>query len=496
MIRVTMGSSWALVCATALHFVLLSAAVGEIAIEQREISLDIDHEGMLQKEVDWRELFDLGDPDFEGQRIVDPPLPGGFIQGGLNPRGHPPSFWPRSHRGPPALDYPVEFPLGRPTSDNLQAICNNGEHRPRYPDSYFPSSGFGKQVRMANAVNHAESWFSTCCQGNQTWEQDVTLCCATQAWAQSVKLFCEEDSSVKNRVYHCCHLRGTKRENCFHEDAKNKDYAATEELPVSPVPTKVNFNFDPNSCQRTVMTQRTVTFYGAKKRKTPSTPQKAHVDFPPGRPTADNIESVCQNQKLRPLFNVKCLSGARYKAVALQAKTINRIEKGFKKCCKKKKDVLNCADKKWSEELNKFCMVKTGEQQTCCTDDRYNCFQLMSPDPFYNKTSADEEHSLGNVCDTHQIIKKRFPVGFPLKTFVSQCCPLPEQNRNSCSAEQVEKLSVDLCVSGRASSPPVSDCCDMPSQEIPQCISKILMDAIAKASNASLQKKKKRCPLS
>lgn len=89
-----------------------------------------------------------------------------------------PSFGPRSFAGP---DYPVQFPLARPSYDNLQAICLHADHRPRYPVSYFPSSGFGQQKRRASAVNKAESWFSTCCQGNETWGREVTLCCATQA---------------------------------------------------------------------------------------------------------------------------------------------------------------------------------------------------------------------------------------------------------------------------------------------------------------------------
>lgn len=89
-------------------------------------------------------------------------------------------FSPRSFGGPPQ-EYPVQFPLARPSSDNLQAICLNGDRRPRYPQSYFPPSYFSKQRREGSAVNEAESWFSTCCKGNETWGLEATLCCATQA---------------------------------------------------------------------------------------------------------------------------------------------------------------------------------------------------------------------------------------------------------------------------------------------------------------------------
>lgn len=90
-------------------------------------------------------------------------------------------FGPRSPGGPPSSKYPVQFPPGLPTPTNLQAICLHGDRRPRYPDGYFPLSGFGQLRRRAAAVNRAESWFSMCCKGNETQEQEVTLCCVRQA---------------------------------------------------------------------------------------------------------------------------------------------------------------------------------------------------------------------------------------------------------------------------------------------------------------------------
>lgn len=98
--------------------------------------------------------------------------------------------------------YPVQFPLARPSLDNLQAICLHSDHRPRYPDSYFPPSGFGAMRRRASAVNNAESWFSTCCHGNQTWGMDVTLCCATQAVSLT---FCK--CKIRTRHLASCHPR-------------------------------------------------------------------------------------------------------------------------------------------------------------------------------------------------------------------------------------------------------------------------------------------------
>ncbi|XP_019948980.1 extracellular matrix protein 1 isoform X1 [Paralichthys olivaceus] len=477
-----MGSSWPLVCPTVLLWVLLSSASTGF-VEQREVTFDLDQKGMeealLQKEVDWAEFFD----------------PKGGSRPG--PRGHQPNVQPRSFGGLPILNYPVQFPLSRPTLENLQAICLHGNHRPRYPVSYFPASGYGQQRRRAKAVNKAESWFSTCCAGNQTWAREVTLCCATQAWELSVKSFCKEDSSVKDRLYQCCRQRGRELFNCFNNDSPNPNYEPTEEIPVQLLPSTANFTFDPKTCPRTMITPHSVR---GKKKMTPSTSQKVDINFPPGRPTADSIESLCRDQALRPRYSVKCLPGTGYELLSRQAKTINRMEKGFKHCCKKKQDFLNCAEQKWSEELNKFCSVKKGGKVDfhCCSgedaNDRLNCFQNISPDPHYNMTS--EELSLNRICDTEKIIKKKFPVGFPLKSFVEQCCPLSEQEKTICSLQKLEEVSASLCLLGKASSPAARRCCRKSSQETPDCISKILMDAITKATKVLRQKKKKRCPIS
>ena len=100
----------------------------------------------------------------------------------IPPKPGPPVFGPRSFgMAPPGLNYPVEFPPGRPMPNNLQAICLHADHRPRYPDTYFPASGFGQLKRRALAVNLAESLFSDCCAANQTRGQDLTLCCVKQA---------------------------------------------------------------------------------------------------------------------------------------------------------------------------------------------------------------------------------------------------------------------------------------------------------------------------
>nr|XP_057940105.1 extracellular matrix protein 1-like isoform X2 [Doryrhamphus excisus] len=486
-----MGSSWVLVHLLVSLLVLLgSAAKDERSMEQREVSFDLDaimqemqspDSFVMQQEADLTDLLDPKEFAVEQEPdILDTP----------RGRGHP-GFGPRSH--PPMLDYHVQFPLGQPTSDNLEALCLNGDLRPRYPDSFFPSSGFGQQRRRASAVNNAEAWFSTCCKGNQTWGREVTLCCATQAWELSVETFCEEDSSVKDRLYHCCRQTGSERLLCFQNDAHNPSYEPTEALPVVPLPATFDFSFDRKTCHRT---QQSASSRGTQ----PPTPPKGDFIFPPGRPTEDNVEGLCRNQKLRPLYSLKCLPGTGYEMLARQAKMINRVEKGFKQCCKKKQDVVTCAEHKWRAELNRFCSSKKGGKanHNCCRGanggDRFHCFQSLSPDPRYNVTLSAEDLA-PKVCKARKIIKKVLPADFLVKNILNDCCALSPENHNSCFFQKIEETSTRMCSSRKTSPPAARRCCRMAPPELPKCVTDFVMDAITKATKVSNQKKKKRCPI-
>uniref|UniRef100_A0A1A8GYY0 Extracellular matrix protein 1 n=1 Tax=Nothobranchius korthausae TaxID=1143690 RepID=A0A1A8GYY0_9TELE len=513
-----MGPFGAAVCATALLLVSRSSACTDVhSCLQREVSVDAIMQvrqqpdaGMLQEEVDLEELLNLEDfPSIE-QKREDPPRPRGFNpvefptqrivfppidRGVLTPRGRRPNV---RLRGFPQR-YPVQFPLGRPTPDNIQAICLHGDHRPRYPSSYFPPSGFSKQKRQADAVNNAEFWFSACCRGNQTWGEDGTLCCATQAWEKSVNLFCKEDSSVKDRLDECCRVKDNKRMNCFNKDAPNPSYQPTEEQPVQPLSSEVAFDFEPDSCLRNLVAPTIPRTNRGLTGMNPSAPLNANINFPPGRPTADNILSLCENQKLRPLYTTKCLPRSGYKLLARQVKTVNRLEKGFKRCCKQKTDRLSCAEQKWREELNKFCSSKSGDPADfqCCSGkkagDRFSCFQSASPDSHYTLISAPEENVLTKLCGTRHLMKTSLPVSFKNK-MLKQCCPLAEEDKNNCLVQKINETSQNLCSSANA--PKFRLCCTMPSQEeISGCLSKMIMDILSRVTHSKGQKKKEICPV-
>lgn len=58
---------------------------------------------------------------------------------------------------------PVPFPPTPPSNYNIQAICDFGNSRPRYPPNSIPSSWSSHFRRRATAINLLESWYQLCC---------------------------------------------------------------------------------------------------------------------------------------------------------------------------------------------------------------------------------------------------------------------------------------------------------------------------------------------
>ncbi|KAK7886804.1 hypothetical protein WMY93_026425 [Mugilogobius chulae] len=322
----------------------------------------------------------------------------------------------------PAERYPVQFPLARPSPENIGSICLHGDRRPRYPPSYFPRSGFGVHKREADAVNTLEAWFTTCCGQNQT--EEALLCCATQAWEKSISHFCEVGFRIKAPHFHCCKRNSSERLPCFDSAAKNKDYSPSEESPVQPEPPKAKFNFDPSSCSGTVTPQSISDGKRRKKEKKLSASLKVDIDFPLAMPTDSNHRAICANLKVRPRYNVKCLDGLGRDLVVEQAKTHNNIERRFTRCCSKRQEILPCLDSAWKQEMKRFCSSSKRKNIDfpCCDGGvQFDCFENVSTNRDYNQTLADSL-SLDNICDTHKMLSFKYLPRIPLKSTADKCC--------------------------------------------------------------------------
>ncbi|XP_030640436.1 extracellular matrix protein 1 [Chanos chanos] len=480
------------------------------------------HPDIYQRELDLSELLmgdrELGEdtPDFSQREIThEIPLdvlralgihgssPSGSVQShGFSPRG-PSPFRPRS-MGP----Y-VPFPPGRPTPDNLLAICRYGNRRPRYTRESLPQNGFGHLTRQADAINRAELWYGGCCQGNSSHGDEGTLCCAEQAWKQSLSAFCEEEFSIKTRHYHCCKERTEQAKwECFSRDAPNPSYQADAHVPqlsqmsqITIIPQDLSFKWNPNVCPKyeSVLSLRSLKRGGNKV---------VDIDFPPGRPDASNIEHVCGGRKTRPLYLVKCLPRRGYGWLARQSKAMNRMERQFKLCCKDSADKLTCAEQKWREVMDMFCQEEekaTGPEFECCKqvqgEERYACFSARAPQPAYFRQEMvlsvqSTPQSPAMLCNTHRNIKKRSLLPFPVNKIVRSCCHPAGNRKSACVVEKLDSMQQAMC-SGREPLPAQVDasCCQKNQEDSPKCLTEMVMRAIAKATESKGFRKRK-CALS
>ncbi|KAJ8004984.1 hypothetical protein DPEC_G00141950 [Dallia pectoralis] len=459
----------------------------DIDMTQREITLDLELDGpppdfdFTQKVIteDYQRLFGIDKP----------------------PRGRPAA----ERRSYSKTTPKVWFPPGQPTPDNLLAICRYSNRRPRYPDSYFPESGFGYLRRQGATVNQVESWYRACCHGNGTEQlQEVTLCCARQAWEQSLFTYCSTEASIKTRQPECCKKNDGDSLSCFHKQAQNPTYMPIiEEKDSFPNPNpepEPGFSFNPNICNMSQPGPRAV-----RENDPGNTPHAARIDsninFPPGRPTPQNINLICIHFQHRPRYSLQCLLRTSYGWLASQSMALNRLERGFNLCCKGRDDDLACAGRKWQEVLDRFCEEEQKDgahSPSCCGagegEPRYTCFSDLAPNTtyelvdYYLTTVSAPVPTLAGVCKTHGIIKT-FPVS--LQSLVGLCCSLPGNQKSPCIQKKLKWHALTWC-SQRTSPADSQKCCFPSFQKRFKCLSGLLINAIAKATKSTRPRK---CPL-
>ncbi|KAM7384418.1 hypothetical protein PAMA_011663 [Pampus argenteus] len=142
----------------------------------------------------------------------------------------------------------VPFPPACPTAQNLAAICYQGLGRPRYLDSFFPSSGASHFRRRGNAINRLESWYSLCCSGQVAQQSNQILCCVQQAWKQALSQFCVEEYGTMTLAYECCQDTGDMRWMCFNSELPNPNYDPTPGYTAPQMLQEPGFTFNANAC--------------------------------------------------------------------------------------------------------------------------------------------------------------------------------------------------------------------------------------------------------
>ncbi|XP_063054664.1 extracellular matrix protein 1-like [Engraulis encrasicolus] len=456
-------------------------------MEQREVTFDLadiwGFEGpdMGQKEISEDLLAELGFTE------VQPANPSGPAM--FSPRGAPPR---------------VVFPPGQPTAQNLQAICLQGGSRPRYPQGTLPSTGFSHLSRQADAIHRVEAWYGQqCCQGDWQQHVDRTLCCTRQAWREALHQFCEDEFGIKTRHYHCCNLRKKARWACFEREAPNPSYQPSRPYSGPNVPPRHTpvFTFNNSTCSRTGNEAKGVLPRALKGSNGTET-SIPDIIFPPARPSASNIRHVCKLRKARPLYNAGCLPRGGYGWLARQAKSANRLERGYKSCCKGKVKVLACATQKWEEEMKRFCgdeHVAKAKKDQCCAEKgaqkQLACLASKAPDQDYmdpmlqRELTHDTPHPR-RICDTHKILKK-LQVKLPVDAMVKKCCHLEDVEKVACLTDTMTEFQEEQCKVQPPSTVSASECRG-PNQA--KCLSDLLTKSIAKAMKTK-GFSRRRCPL-
>ncbi|XP_060778000.1 extracellular matrix protein 1 [Neoarius graeffei] len=368
----------------------------------------------------------------------------------------------------------VPFPLARPTTTNILAICQYSYLRPRDFEEILPTSGFGHLHRQASAINQLESWYTVCCaNGSQNYE--LILCCAQQAWKKSLSAFCENEFTIKTRHYHCCKENGPAKWDCFEKEASDTSYRPS---------TVQSFDFDPKSCQKISISE----VAGSTMKES-----IININFPPGRPNSANIVPLCAFRKHRRRYLTRCLPHRDVDWLTHQLKAINGLEKEFGQCCKERKDIQACTEGKWKKMVDRFCKDEKKDQVNqfeCCKkqkgEEQYNCFNNTAPNPHYMITS-DYNHDeprpvLDMFCDTYTALQKMNHLPFAVDKMAEKCCILVDDKRSACLQLQLDNLLDEACEGDNPLLAQVKrNCCKKTGKGRSKCITKLLLHNIAKA---------------
>ncbi|KAK7157350.1 hypothetical protein R3I93_008740 [Phoxinus phoxinus] len=387
----------------------------------------------------------------------------------------------------------VYFPPSFPNAGNLKDICQFSKAPVRYPKDMLPSSGFGIEVRQAEAVNQLQSWYSVCCGINGSQEEKI--CCAEQAWKKSLSAYCTQEFSIKTSHYFCCKKKGKARWSCFDKEASDSSYDVSSEDSNVKSPQKIRgFKFNSRACKGSLV---------ASPRAPRKQPKVPDFNFPPGRPDSSNIEHICTHHKIRPRYLTNCLPCTGYSWLIRQSKAVNVLEREYNQCCQEKKGERHCAEKKWKKMVDKICKdeKKTkGPKFECCGErngeEQYSCFASAAPDPGYNSTDRDfnaamAPATLHDLCDTHTAIKSKKGFPFSVDGMVKRCCPLVLQERHACIEAELDSQMNDMCETKELVKP---HCCEATIKHRAKCATKLLLRYIGKANQVKYSGRKE-CPL-
>ncbi|XP_074044828.1 extracellular matrix protein 1 isoform X2 [Macrotis lagotis] len=150
-------------------------------------------------------------------------------------------------------------------------------------------------------------------------------------------------------------------------------------------------------------------------------------DFPPGRPSPDNINQICLPDRKHVVYGPWNLPQTGHSHLSRQGNALNFLETGYTRCCLLKTDQLDCATAVWADTLFRFCesefSVKT-RHYSCCWlrgEARLSCFQDNAPLPDYQSFHGSCPKPPPKLSSDLEL---SFPPGVPTRENVRNICRL------------------------------------------------------------------------
>ncbi|XP_074044829.1 extracellular matrix protein 1 isoform X3 [Macrotis lagotis] len=196
-------------------------------------------------------------------------------------------------------------------------------------------------------------------------------------------------------------------------------------------------------------------------------------DFPPGRPSPDNINQICLPDRKHVVYGPWNLPQTGHSHLSRQGNALNFLETGYTRCCLLKTDQLDCATAVWEQALDNYCREETAvktHHHFCChyspISARDACFAHHAPYPNYDQDILTLDLSritpdiMKQLCGHRKILTKHKQIPGLIRNMTARCCELPPPEQMACAEEEKLAFIEDLCDSRRELWRDTDYCCD------------------------------------
>lgn len=202
------------------------------------------------------------------------------------------------------------------------------------------------------------------------------------------------------------------------------------------------------------------------------------LPFPPGAPTLDNIKNICHARRFRAVPR----NFPPTDQLQRQLQVLSRLEVEFQRCCRQGSN-HSCVWKAWEDSLDGYCerelAIKT-HHHSCCryppSPKRDECFAQKAPFPNYDRDLLTVDLSrvtpniMDYICGNQRVISKYKQIPGLIRNMTDRCCKLPLPEQACCAEEEKTSYIADLCGPQRNYWRDPAFCCKMnPGDEQTNC---------------------------